>query len=167
MALVCESRGALVAAIFDGSGHGPEAADAAELARSTVLEDPSAPPAKLLERCHAALISTRGASIGILRLAPEGAGLFAGVGNVAVVARSAVPIRVISQSGIVGHRMRKLVEYAFRWAPGDLIAVHSDGLSSRLDLEGLDPQALDAAARQLVDRFGQLHDDVSLILISP
>src|SRR5262245_17855870 len=58
--VVPHGRGVLLA-VIDGSGHGPEAARAAQLAVAALQQDPNADVADHLARCHAALGRSRGA----------------------------------------------------------------------------------------------------------
>ena len=50
-----------LACLIDGLGHGPEAADAAETCADVVRANADAPPQDLLDRCHTALLDSRGA----------------------------------------------------------------------------------------------------------
>ena len=58
----------VLAAIIDGLGGGAEAERAARLAADTIEQHPEYPLQELIRRSHAALHSTRGAVIGLLRL---------------------------------------------------------------------------------------------------
>src|ERR1041384_1429608 len=53
-------RGALLA-VFDGLGHGVEAAEAAIAGAAVLRAEPTAPVQDLVMRCHEALRGTRGA----------------------------------------------------------------------------------------------------------
>ncbi|HET6763790.1 MAG TPA: anti-sigma regulatory factor, partial [Longimicrobiaceae bacterium] len=61
---------------------------------------------------------------------------FAGVGNIAGSVVTAGDSRsMVSHNGIVGHEMRKVQEFAYAWAPGALLVLHSDGLNTRWSLD--------------------------------
>ena len=163
-AAVSEDPRRAVIAVIDGLGHGPEAHKAAEEARTCILEHADEQPGALMQRCHLALRSTRGAVIGLARLEASGRGVFSGVGNIGLVARSESAIHVISHAGIVGQRVRKIVECEFRWAPGDLLCLFSDGLTSKLSLEEVDAADPERAARALLERYGRGNDDATVAL---
>jgi len=163
---VLQDEAALLVAVIDGVGHGPEAHAAAEAARRTILESPNERPATLLCRCHEALRGTRGAAVGIVRIDREGRGSFAGVGDVALATRSRSPLCFASHAGIVGLRMRKVVERAFECRSGDLLCVFSDGLTSGLSLNEVDCARLDVWAPTLLERHGRKTDDAALALIA-
>jgi len=97
---------------------------------------------------------------------------FMGVGNIGVQARSVEPIKPISKNGIVGYRLPRLQEFRYRYTPGDLFVLHSDGISSRFVLNSLgewnserslvdNPQAL---AEEIAQRFGKDNDDLTVIV---
>jgi hypothetical protein len=151
-------------AVIDGLGHGEEAHRAAQVAKRVIESNASLSPALLLQRCHDALRDTRGAAMGVARLAQSGSGRFAGVGNIAVSSRGQNPVHAISFGGIVGHKMRKVVECSFLLGPGDVLCLFSDGLSSRLSLEEVDTARLEESAKKLVARFGRDHDDATAAL---
>ena len=56
------AEGALIA-VVDGSGHGAEAAAAAQLARRVIDDHPRESPVALILRCHERLRGTRGAAM--------------------------------------------------------------------------------------------------------
>jgi negative regulator of sigma-B (phosphoserine phosphatase) len=72
---------ALVAAI-DGVGHGPLAAEAAEVAAATLRRDPWLDVEELTKRCHEALRPTRGAAVGLAAFRGAGTVQWLGVGNI-------------------------------------------------------------------------------------
>ncbi|HEY0823334.1 MAG TPA: ATP-binding protein, partial [Ramlibacter sp.] len=53
--------------VADGLGHGPDAAEAAEVALQAFGEEPMADPRQLLQRTHQALRRTRGAAVMVLQ----------------------------------------------------------------------------------------------------
>ena len=150
-------------AVIDGLGHGEEAHRAAQVAKAVIESNAALSPGLLLQRCHDALHDTRGAAMAVARLAQSGSGRFAGVGNIAIASRGS-PVHAISFGGIVGHKMRKVVECSFQLVPGDVLCLFSDGLSSRLTLEEVDANRLEESARKLVARFGRDHDDATAAL---
>ncbi|HEU4726576.1 MAG TPA: hypothetical protein VFT22_01755, partial [Kofleriaceae bacterium] len=87
------------------------------------------------------------------------------VGNVELVTRARDGVRPTTSPGVVGSRMRKLLETSHRVFAGDLLVLHTDGISSQLTLEGLraiDPQAI---ADAILRDHGKPHDDAACIVI--
>jgi anti-sigma regulatory factor (Ser/Thr protein kinase) len=124
--------------VVDGLGHGPLAASAARdalAAFSDARESDS--PEDIIDRCHRALRSTRGAVMAVAAMDLD-AGLlcFAGVGNIGAVVYSAAggATHLLSTEGIVGYQMRSIRGTQRAWSRGDTIVMSSDGLSSRWNM---------------------------------
>jgi anti-sigma regulatory factor (Ser/Thr protein kinase) len=124
--------------VVDGLGHGPLAASAARdavAAFSAARESDS--PADIIDRCHQALRSTRGAVMAVAAMDLD-AGLlsFAGVGNINAVVYSAEggASHLLSTEGIVGYQIRSVRGTQRAWSRGDTIVISSDGLSSRWNM---------------------------------
>src|SRR2546430_6095013 len=101
----------VLAAVVDGLGHGVEAAAAAQVAVATLEANAHEPAITLLERCHQALIPTRGAAISLASFnATYGTITWLGVGNVEGVLLRADKNAATAQatimlfSGVAGHR---------------------------------------------------------------
>lgn len=165
---VIEGDGFFVAAVADGLGHGVEAEHAAKKAIATIAASPELAPQLLLERTHNALKGTRGAVVAIAHVDLESCILtYAGLGN--IESRLVAPDKVrrpVSVNGIVGHQARKFRQEAFPFAPGDLLIMHSDGISDRFDItthaRTRDPQML---ANQIAQAHGRSHDDQLLLIL--
>jgi phosphoserine phosphatase RsbX len=153
-------------ALADGVGHGPEAAAAARSAIDSVTRDPWSPLDVLLSRCHREIAQTRGAALTLVRLdATRGEAEHAGVGNVDVVATTREALRWVSVPGIVGARVRKVRVTRQRLHPGDVLVLHTDGLSRRLDLGrhfDLDAPSL---AMKLLGEYASPHDDAACVVV--
>jgi hypothetical protein len=136
---VDEVDGQSLVLVVDGLGHGPQAAEAARAAVRAFAERDSSEPADILRRAHAALRSTRGAAMAVARIdGGRGKVRFAGVGNIAGVILSPAEDRhttMMSHNGTVGHTLRKVQEFAYPWATGSLLVMHSDGLTTRWQLD--------------------------------
>ncbi|MFH2006215.1 MAG: SpoIIE family protein phosphatase [bacterium] len=154
--------------VVDGLGHGSKAHEASCAAVAQVTErlagDPATGLEELMQSCHRALAGPRGAAIGICRLDPRAKRLsFCGVGNISLVSLPARRGLGVSLAGVVGYRMRRVKEFVSPLSQGDLIALYSDGISSKFSLQGfrgkpLDPE-VEAAARLADDS-----DDATLVL---
>ncbi len=95
---------------------------------------------------------------------------FVGVGNIGFCAWSTESVQPISSAGIVGNRLPSLREFNFVYTPGDLIILHSDGISRRFVSDGIvermvpmPPQRL---AEAIADDYAKRDDDVTLVVIS-
>jgi phosphoserine phosphatase RsbX len=164
--------GALIA-VIDGLGHGPEAA-AASRAAVAILEEAEtdAPVTALLERCHQAMLRTRGSALSLAMLhAGDNTMAWSGIGNVdAVLLRRPggtvrEDIALLNRGGVVGYRMpapRMAVVPIF---PGDLVVFATDGISSRF-VEAVDRNApTDEIAATVLERYGKATDD-ALVLVA-
>ena len=99
-----------LACVIDGLGHGPEAADAAELCADVVRANAEAGARELMEACHEALLKTRGVVMTVAWFDLERSQLsWAGVGNVdARLVRSGPEQRedvALVFGGVLGYRM--------------------------------------------------------------
>jgi anti-sigma regulatory factor (Ser/Thr protein kinase) len=124
--------------VADGLGHGPTAAEAANLAVQVFRERRAASPSDIMADAHAALRPTRGAAIGIAEV-DHGRGLvtFVGVGNISGVIVTGTATRsLVSHAGIVGHQCRKIQEFTYPWSRDSILVLHSDGLQSHWHLDG-------------------------------
>ena len=160
--------GLVLASVIDGLGGGVEAERAARLAAQVLKQSPEAPLQDLIRRSHAALHSTRGAVIGLLRLDLAAAqAAYVGVGNIGVQVYSRQPIRPISKNGILGFRLPSLLELRYSYDPGDLFVIYSDGVSNHftqdatIDLKQ-PPQRM---AEQVLAQYGKLSDDATVVVI--
>lgn len=156
-------------AVVDGLGSGQAAARAAQAALTCVEMNRSQPLREIVACCHGALQATRGVVMGLVRVEHQHDCLaFVGVGNVGFSAASTRPMRPVSRNGLLGHRLPTLREFRFDCTPGDLVALYSDGISSRFVLQGgvaalswAPPQEL---ARRIVKRFA-MDDDVAVAVL--
>jgi serine/threonine protein phosphatase PrpC len=153
-------------ALADGLGHGPMAHEASEAFCDYVRRSMEIGLEQLVRRASDAIARTRGAAAAVVRIDEEAGTLaFAGVGNIELQAISKVPIRPVSTPGIVGRPLRKVVVYRYEIGPGDLLALYSDGISSRFDLKKfkrLEPQQI---ADGILAQHGKHHDDATVLVI--
>ena len=168
-AVFARGRGLLMVAVCDGLGHGPAARDASNRATSLVRSRAGDPPLSLLADCDRALRHTRGAALSIAHLdLARGELVHAGTGNIISHLYQGTEVRrgigVARVLGAPSSGARMLEE---RWPLSEryLLAMFSDGLSSRLDLKGdlaLRRQPPLVIAHELIERFGQDHDDATV-----
>jgi serine/threonine protein phosphatase PrpC len=161
-------EGVVLASVIDGLGGGLEAERAASLAAETLRRNPAMPLQELIRRSHAALHSTRGAVIGLLRLElVANQATYVGVGNIGVQVYSRQPIKPISKNGILGFRLPNLLELRYSYDPGDLFVLYSDGVSghfaqdNKIDLKQ-PPQQM---AEQVLASYGKHSDDATVVVM--
>lgn len=166
--LVLDQGSFVLVAVVDGLGHGPEAEGASRKAIAYLEAHATQPPHLLLEGCHKALRGTRGAVLAIARIERENGQLIhTGLGNVETRIVTAQKVyRPVTINGIVGHQARKFRTEAFPFQPGDLLLMHSDGISDRFELS---PSArsrdLQLLASQIAHEHGRHHDDQLLLIL--
>ena len=158
----------MLAAVIDGLGGGEEAARAARLAEKTIREHIEYPLQELVRLSHAALHSTRGAVIGLLRLElGSHHASYVGVGNIGVQVYSRQPIKPISKNGILGFRLPTLLELRYMYDPGDIFVLYSDGISGGFSQDGkIDiKQVPQRMAEQILAAYGKYTDDATVVAI--
>ena len=162
------AEGQVLISIIDGLGGGIEAERAARLAAQLLEQYPDYPLQDLIRRSHAALHSTRGAVIGILRLEQASShATYVGVGNIGVQVYSRQPIKPISKNGILGFRLPTLLELRYVYDPGDIFVLYSDGVSSsfaqdsKIDIK----QSPQRMAEQILETYGKHIDDATVVAV--
>ena len=165
---VTRARGALVAAI-DGLGHGDEAADAADIAADVIAGHPDEEPVLLLERCHGALLNTRGVVMTVAWFDLEGARLrWTGVGNVEgrLVRVGGGPTEgAFTRGGVVGYNLPDTRVTTTGLEDGDVIVMITDGVES----DFAESIAAGGTAQQMADRVlathGRAADDALVVVV--
>jgi len=172
MHVVASYQSGLLCAVIDGLGHGPEAAVAARRAASLLSDAPGRPVRELVEQCHAALRSTRGAVMTLAAIDTASDRLtWTGIGNVeAVLWRAtpdAVPAReaIVSRAGVVGYQLPALREVTLPIASGDVLAIATDGINHDFILESPLQMSAQDYANSVLDRYGEESDD-ALVLVA-
>lgn len=163
-----ENAGITHVAVIDGLGHGPAAHAAADAFvayfRKTIT--PELPLVDLLNGASNAIARTRGVAASVIRLDGNKREIqYAGVGNVELMAVSVDPIRPISKAGIIGRRLGRLLHFEYSLHHGDLLAVFTDGISSRFSLESLRDMDPPALCREVLSEWGKAHDDATIVAI--
>lgn len=158
--------------LSDGLGHGQAAALAAKQSIRSFLENTVQPPNEQIKRIHMAIKSTRGAVINISYLDFTNKQLmYCGVGNISCRIFSAGKSRsCISYNGIVGHSVpHTLNNHVLQWAKNDILILHSDGLSTRWDLQKypmITKHDYSIMAAALYKDHCRKNDDVTIAIIS-
>ncbi len=168
---VREVEGKTTVMVVDGLGHGLGAVEASRQALAAMSSDVvERGPAALVQVCHQALRSTRGAALAAaeLRLG-RGEVRYCGVGNIAGFIWDRHESRgLASRNGIVGHQAHTFSEYVYAWQPGSLLVLYSDGLSSKLSLErypGLASHHPSVIAATLFRDYCRGRDDATIVCV--
>lgn len=155
--------------VVDGLGHGPLAAEAAEIAAAAFVDTAPINPATYLQAAHKALAGSRGAAVAMARVNFGDRSLrFAGIGNISGTLVSNGDRRgLCSHNGIVGHQVRKFQEFDFSWSDQALLIMHSDGLQGRWGLDdypGLQQRHPATIAGILYRDFVRGRDDATVVV---
>ncbi|HZD96717.1 MAG TPA: SpoIIE family protein phosphatase, partial [Micromonosporaceae bacterium] len=155
--------------VCDGLGHGPIAAIAASAVVAEFAAAPPADPATLLGHLHERTHHTRGSVVAIAELDVDaGVVRYAGVGNISgTILSGGQRRRMVSLPGIVGQQRREIREFTYPVAAGDLLIMHSDGLTDRWDLApypGLSERAPVLIAATLLRDHAKRRDDACVLV---
>lgn len=165
--VIRESGKNILMAVIDGLGHGKEACAASGAAANYILDHHTSGLSQIMEGCHHALMRTRGAVIGIVRINLEAGKItFAGVGNVGVRIKGKTVLRLVSSAGIVGCNCKRILEEEYPYHKGDVIVMYSDGISEGFDIAGTGAaknSGLQTLAEDVVREFGKNSDDNTII----
>lgn len=154
--------------MVDGSGHGPEANRAAQVAIDTFTAHAGEGCVALVERIHRALVPTRGAAVAVARVDVETNTVrFVGVGNIAgTMVSDGATRRMASNNGTVGHVAPRIREFLYPSGEPPLVVLHSDGLTMKWDLDaypGLAAQHPSLIAGVLFRDHRRGRDDASIV----
>ena len=164
-----DTRGGRTIMLVDGSGHGVEAARAADTAVRAFSQNAEATCEEIVDRMHRALAATRGAAVAVARIDPTHRLVrFVGVGNIAATMVSGGTVRhLVSHNGTAGHVAPRIREFTYEINRGPLLVIlHSDGLTTRWDLAaypGLAVQHPSLVAGVLLRDHRRGRDDASVV----
>ncbi|MDB5410591.1 MAG: anti-sigma regulatory factor, partial [Rhodospirillales bacterium] len=115
--------------VVDGSGHGLQAARAAEIATKIFLDHIEYDCPRLAAAIHQALAPTRGAAMALARVdAANGLVRYVGVGNICgAVISGGETRRMVSHNGTAGHIAPRIQEFAYPFVGAPIVVMHSDG----------------------------------------
>lgn len=168
--VVAIGEGRCVVLLVDGLGHGLPAASAAEEATRLCRARPDGGPEAVLAMLHDGLRGTRGAAAAVAEVDPRrGIVRYAGVGNVeGAVYAAGTTKRMVSHHGTLGHQAVRIRGFTYPWSARAVLLLHSDGLSTRSDLEaypGLADRHPMLVAAVLYRDFGRRTDDASVVVL--
>ena len=167
--LVRAHPGGPIAAVADGLGHGPNAAEASQTAMTVLAAASFTTLIEALALLHDALRHTRGAALSLLQVDARARVVrYAGVGNVTgAICHNGQTRRAVSLNGTLGHQARTFREFSYPWAPDALFVMCSDGLISHWSLSpypGLTARQPALVAAVLYRDFWRGRDDVTVLV---
>jgi anti-sigma regulatory factor (Ser/Thr protein kinase) len=157
-------------AVIDGLGHGQYAHRASQKARQYVERHVDQELTGLFRGVGRACRATRGVVMAVARFDWEqGEVTFGMVGDVASrIFGSAEPIHVRIRRGVLGGQAPNPVVTRHPWDPGNVLVLHSDGLTSRwrwTDFPGLSRAPATVAARELLHALAKDNDDATVVVV--
>jgi hypothetical protein len=163
-------HGAL-AAVVDGLGHGPEAADAAAAAAEVLIRDAGSPVGELIAACHAALRRTRGAVMSLASFdSLTDTVSWVGVGDVEAVLMRADPAQgardsIVLRGGVVGYQLPPLREATREVRPGDVLIFTTDGVRPHFVAEVTAEREPQDIAENVLSAFAKPTDDALVLVV--
>lgn len=155
--------------VADGLGHGLLAAEASQRAAEVLAAGTSESPAELIGRMHAALGGSRGAAVAVTRVHLDSRTItHAGVGNVSGRLVGERARTLVSQPGIVGHKLPRVQEVRLPLDDARLVVLHSDGLTEKWRADALPDvtrHGPTVCAAQLLRDAGTRRDDASVLAL--
>lgn len=156
--------------VVDGLGHGLHASEAATMAIEIFQSAVPSNPTALIEQMHGPMRSTRGAALAVVCLNHQThIGSYCGVGNISGRLINATrTANLVSNNGTVGHQARQIRSFDYPFSDGDLLVMHSDGISTHWRLDqypGLLQAAPPAIAAILHRDFSRGRDDATALAV--
>ena len=170
LAVFAPTEAGALACVIDGLGHGPKAADAAELCADVVRAHVESKAHELLQACHEALLETRGVVMTAAWFDLERSQLsWAGVGNVdARLVRSGPGQReevALVFGGVLGYRMPRVRPATMTLSRGDLLVMITDGIDAAISPALAGGGSAQALASRILDTHGKGSDDALAVVI--
>lgn len=170
--VVRESETGVLVGVVDALGHGAEAGAAAALAVATLTKFSHEPLVPLLQRCHQALIGTRGVVMSLAWFSrSDRTMIWLGVGDVEGEIVFSDPnlqpskTALVTRGGIVGGRLPVARPWVIPVSAGDVLIFSTDGIRTGY-VNGVAPTGPpQRIADQILERFGKTTDD-ALVLVA-
>jgi phosphoserine phosphatase RsbX len=159
----------VLAAVVDGLGHGPAAAEAAQAAASVLEHSAAQEPAAVVLECHRALRDTRGAAVSLASIdIPAQTMTWLGVGNVeARLLRGGGATAEIESllvlGGIVGRALPRLSAQTISIAHGDVLIFATDGIRRDFADDLVPSGSCRDVAERILDRHALGSDDALVL----
>jgi phosphoserine phosphatase RsbX len=172
LSLVKATADGVLAAVVNALGHGVDAAAAARKAVDTLERYAHEPLVSLMQRCHAALLGTRGVvmSLASFNIA-HNTMTWLGVGNVEGVVvfadARAKPRRtsLVIQGGIVGADLHRFLPGVVPLTPGDTLIFATDGIRSGFAEDQISVDSCQQVADHVLSKYAKETDDALVLVV--
>lgn len=159
----------ILVALIDGLGHGAEARRVASLAKEYINKNDNIPLNQMIKGMHNYLKGTRGLVVAILKLhIQSGDFTFCGIGNITCKVLGSNPKTLLSRDGVVGYTIATPITKNSKLEIGDILILHSDGISSHFDINIKDKWSFFLAqeiAEDMITKYRNTNDDASCIVL--
>ena len=167
--LVKQDGDTLFLAVIDGLGHGKKAQDAAQSCICFLEAHHRNGLTWLAEAVHRHIRGSRGAVAALCRIDTKKKNFSCvSVGDITVRRLNNERFRICSRPGILGYQARSFKQETRQLAVGDILLMHTDGISSHFtpkDLDGLLEGDARCIAENIMARYEKLHDDSLCIVV--
>lgn len=164
-----ESQNQLLVGVIDGLGHGEPAQQAAMAAQQYIQSHAGLELDKIFRGVSRACRATRGVVMALALFKSPSQLSFASIGNIEVRAWTrGERLYFLPQRGILGLNEPDVVVHNFRWQPGWLLVMHTDGLRSQwqwTDFPGLERESAQSAATRLMRSLASEDDDATVVTL--
>jgi anti-sigma regulatory factor (Ser/Thr protein kinase) len=165
-----QSNHQLLVIVADGLGHGPDAAQASQLACEIFHKNTHLPPAQIIFMINTGLTRTRGAAVAIAAIDKKQQQVkYAGLGNISgCIYSDKKTQQLVSHDGTAGMGPVNIQEYTYRWSDKAILIMHSDGIISRWTLDpyiGLSGRHPAMIAGALYRDFNRGSDDTTVVVV--
>ena len=157
----------IVLCAVDGLGHGIEAFKASSAAIDHVSKHIDQSFSDIFEGCDCTIRKTRGVAMTIAIASPQSDTIhIAGIGNVECRVVGVSTRTFCGSPGIVGRGLRKLRIETAPLLPGDMVILHTDGISAKfgIDRRHFQMRNLSQVAASIMSEYARERDDAGLIL---
>lgn len=168
-AFISVGKGQVFVGIVDGAGHGPEAHKIAQASRDFLEKNKDEKLTSLMNELHENLLGTRGGVAIIGKLDNETLQFhYVGIGNIFLRKFGNPSEQAVTQDGVIGYHIRTPKEKRMQISGGDVLVMHTDGITSYFDVNDYPEILSDDAktiANNLINKFGKINDDATCIVI--
>lgn len=155
----------LLVAIIDILGHGPEAEELATKVLDFLESHCTRDLLHSMRLLHDFMTNTRGGAVGLCYCdIPKETISYVGIGNTVIKKFGETKTNLPSLDGTVGLYMRTPKQFSMPICKGDLVILHTDGVSSQFTREqyaAIDKDRPMVVSREIIQRFGKDFDDAA------
>lgn len=155
--------------IFDGAGHGQGAHEIARTGIDYINNNKHLALPNLMIGLHKELLGTHGAVAIIGKFCIKTKRFnYVGIGNIFLRVFGSQAKREITQGGVIGYQIRTPKEKCISLKIGDILVLHTDGMTSRFNESDYPDILWDDAekiSKTLLDKFCKKNDDATCAVI--